>query len=145
MSWGIKIAALYIAFAGMIVFLVFRTSRENIDLVTDDYYQQELQYQDRIDQNTAANKLGAQPVVRISDGQVEIIFPDSVVKQGISGQAVFYRPSDASKDLVIELNTDSEGVQAVDLARFITGSYQLKLNWVSDGQPYYFETQLYIP
>ena len=65
MNWGFKILMLYAAFVGMIIFLVFRTAHENIDLVTEDYYQQELAFQNKIDQTAAALQIGEDPVVRI--------------------------------------------------------------------------------
>lgn len=145
MSWGIRIAILYASFVGMIIFLVFRTAHENIDLVTEDYYQQELEFQNRIDQREASSRLGADPVVNITADSVEIIFPDSVARQGIAGRALFYRASDASRDVVLELQTGITGVQRVARSQFATGSYQLKLTWMSGGHPYYFEKQLYIP
>ncbi len=145
MSWGLKIGILYGSFVGMIVFLVFRTAHENIDLVSEDYYQQELEFQDRIDQSLATGKLGANPEVRITADAIEIIFPDSVAQQGIAGRALFYRASDATKDVAIELQTNDAGVQLVDISQFTIGNYQLKLTWMSDGHPYYYEKQLYIP
>ena len=145
MNWGLKILMLYAAFVGMIIFLVFRTAHENIDLVTEDYYQQELAFQNKIDQTAAASQIGEDPVVRISDQSVDIIFPDSVAGLGIAGKALFYRASDASKDIVIELKTDMAGTQRVDRSQFTTGAYQLKLTWMSDGHPYYYEEQIYIP
>jgi hypothetical protein len=145
MSWGIKIAIVYASFVGMIVFLVFRTAHENIDLVTQDYYQQELEFQNRIDQTTAMHQLGEEPAITITTEGVEIVFPDSVVRQGVAGRAVFYRASDASKDFIVELQVDEAGAQLVDHSRFLSGMYQLRLIWMSDGHPYYFEKQLYIP
>ena len=45
MNWGYKILTVYIIFIAGILFLVFKSSNQNQDLVTKDYYEQELKYQ----------------------------------------------------------------------------------------------------
>jgi hypothetical protein len=57
LSWGYKIMFVYIAFVAGMGFLVFKASSQKFDLVTKDYYDQELKYQQVIDQ--AANSFQA--------------------------------------------------------------------------------------
>jgi hypothetical protein len=145
MSWGIKIAILYVGFVLLIVFLIIRTSTQNVDLVSDDYYQQELKYQEKINQSIAEQKLTVHPQVVIRDGAVKIIFPDSLLKFGVSGTAFFYRSADASKDVTVELAPAADGTQLVGTDAFAEGQYSVQLTWNSLGQVYYYESQLYIP
>jgi len=145
MSWGYKIAILYIGFVLLIGFMIFRTSTENVDLVSDDYYQQELKYQDKINQSAAEQKLTVHPKVTASDGIVAIVFPDSLADLGVTGTAFFYRAADASKDVTIELHPDTGGVQTISADIFAEGQYGVELTWTSDGQVYYYESQLFIP
>lgn len=144
MSWGTKIAAVYIGFVLLIAGLIFRTSRENVDLVTENYYQQELDYQNNIDQRTAGVESGLQPVVAISGAQVKITFPEVATAETVSGSIQFYRPSDKSKDFSVDIKPDTNHIQLVDLSRFTTGVYQVKIAWRAD-QLYYSEVQLYVP
>lgn len=145
MSWGIKIAVLYIGFIGMILFFVIRAMSENVDLVTEDYYQKELQFEQQITKGNAAQTLGASPTVAISGDNIEVVFPDTLMQAPISGQVTFYRPSDSSKDFVVKLNPDTNGKQMIPLSQFITGLYQVKFNWNSSSTDYYHEEALYIP
>lgn len=145
MSWGIRIAALYIGFVGLIAFLIFKTSQQNVDLVTEDYYQQELNFQEKINQASAENDLGVHPVVSIDQESVHIKFPDSMAHTSITGTAFFYRPSDATKDFSLALQPGVNGVQQISTSMFIQGVYQLKLSWKVGQESYYHETQLYIP
>lgn len=145
MSWGTKIAVLYIGFILMIAFLIFRTTSQNVDLVSDDYYHQELEYQNRINQRAAEQQLSVHPVVSVKNGSVEILFPDSLMDLGVSGSAFFYRSSDAAKDVTVELNPDTRGLQVVSREVFAEGHYSVQLNWTSHGQVYYYESHLFIP
>ena len=49
-SWGTKIATLYIGFVGLIILMVSMSMRQRVDLVSEDYYNRELAYQDKINE-----------------------------------------------------------------------------------------------
>ena len=61
LSWGYKITLVYIAFVAGMGFLVFKASSQKFDLVTKDYYEQELKYQQVIDQAANSSRL-SEPV-----------------------------------------------------------------------------------
>jgi len=145
MSWGIKITILYVAFIGMILFMVIRTMTEKVDLVTEDYYQKELQFEQQITQDNAAKNLGANPSITIQGDQIKIAFPDTIAHQSVNGTINFYRPSDSSKDVLLPLKPNANGQQEIELSQFIKGLYQVKINWTAATQEYYYETYLTIP
>lgn len=145
MSWGVKITLLYVGFIAMILGFVAKAMSEHVDLVAEDYYQKELQFEEQITKDKAARNLGASPSVIIVGDNVEITFPDTITQSPITGQATFYRPSDSSKDMVVALNLGSTGKQVIPRSQFITGIYQVKLNWADTEQEYYHEVQLYFP
>lgn len=145
MSWGIRITILYVAFSAMILFLVFKTMNEKVELVSSDYYQQELQYQDRIDQQQQSGTLAEQPKVAITGNNVRLQFPETLAKETISGTVKFYRPSDSSKDFSTALKVDSSGTQFFPITNLEKGIYQLQLTWSAEGKNYYNELPIYIP
>ena len=145
MSWGIRIAILYGAFVVMILFLVFRTMSEKIDLVSPEYYQNELKFQEQIDRQTQSASLNEQPAIEVREKNVAIKFPGSVATSTISGTIKFYRPSDSSKDFTTDVQLDSSGMQIVSSEKFIRGIYEVQLTWSADGKNYYNEISLYIP
>ena len=56
-SWGNKILIVYVAFGMFILFMVYKAVNTRYDLVSKDYYKEELRYQDRIDRLNNAAKL----------------------------------------------------------------------------------------
>ena len=62
-SWGHKILFAYLAFVAGIMFLVFKASQEDYDLVTANYYEAELKYQDIIDQKENTARLSAPLII----------------------------------------------------------------------------------
>lgn len=145
MNWGKRIVILYVAFMVMILFMVFRTMNESVDLVSKDYYQKELKFQQQIDRSAESQTLDEQPEAKIVNGGVEIQFPEKLAKENLSGKIEFYRPSDSSKDLSFNIQTDSAGAQLVSTEKMIKGIYNIQLAWEAGGKNYYNELAIYIP
>ena len=78
MSWGYKIMFVYIAFVAGIGFLIFKASNQEFDLVTKDYYEQELKYQQVIDQSANASRLSMPLYIEKKEAELKISFPDEM-------------------------------------------------------------------
>lgn len=141
MSWGIRIAAIYIGFVLMIAALIVRTAMENTDLESADYYERELRYQEQIDGTTAVLNSGVQPTIAISEGAVSVTLPGQL-SVAPTGTVVFYRPDNAKLDRKFELNTASN---SYPLDQFQVGIYRVRIDWTDNGQKYFYETPIYTP
>jgi hypothetical protein len=143
MNWGTKILIVYIAFVLGIVFMVFKSSTQNADLVTKDYYDQELKYQDKIDELKRTAALSAPVEYKINDSAVSIVFPKDFLGKKLVGQAVLYCPSDQKNDLKIAF-TVLDGVLQIPVPAGRKGLYELHLSWQDGGVTYYFEKKIFI-
>jgi hypothetical protein len=124
MNFKYFILALYLTFVGLIVMMVFKSCGQNIELETQDYYNEELKYQQKID----ALKLGA-----VYKDSVKLLANDSFVflqmPQSIKADSmilVFMKPDDSKADVSIKL-TSTQGVK-LDPTLFATGIYNLSIN-----------------
>jgi len=141
-SWGYKIAFVYIGFVAFIVILVFKASNQKFDLVTKDYYEQELKYQQVIDQAANTKKLSTPVSVERKDGELRIIFPPEMKNKKKHVDFYLYYPADAKKDFRKSFQLDeNELIQA--LPGGMSGMYELKLLWEAEGVKYYFEQKLF--
>ena len=57
MNWGTRIIIMYVGFVALIITLVVVSMRQQVDLVTPDYYAKELKYQTNIDKTKNYNEL----------------------------------------------------------------------------------------
>lgn len=89
-STGIVIAiAAFITFIMVMVVTMVSDNAYNHDLVTDNYYQKELKYQDNIDATKNLHKLEYPLVIqKVSDG-VEVVFPKDLTPEKIKGKNLF--------------------------------------------------------
>ena len=138
-NWGTGIAIfLAIYMAGIIGMVIFSFQKE-VNLVTEDYYQKELEYEDQIQRMNNANKLKNQPTLELSRAAEAILltFPLSLTPG--EGTVLFYRPSDFTKDKKYKLKLDQENKQIFDFADMATGLWKVKLLWEEGEKSYYKE------
>jgi hypothetical protein len=141
LNWGHKIAFVYLAFIGGIAFLVIKASGEKFDLVTKDYYGEELKYQQVIDESANTAKLSAPVLLNKYDGSLSILFPEEMKGKKKQIDFYLYYAADASKDFRRSLNSDQQEITQ-SLPRNISGNYDLKLSWSTDSLKYYYEQKV---
>lgn len=143
MSWGYKILSVYILFVVGIMVMVFKSSMQNTDLVTPDYYEKELKYQQTIDESARTGKLSAKVEVTTTDSEIRIQLPPEMNELDVKATVLLYCPSDKRKDikkdmaikgatLVLPINTETKG------------AFDLKINWQAGGTTYYHEQKLFL-
>jgi hypothetical protein len=142
MSWGYKIMFVYIAFVAGIGFLIFKASNQEFDLVTKDYYEQELKYQQVIDQSANASRLSMPLYIEKKEAELKISFPDEMKNKKKLVDFYLYYAADAKRDFrrSFELN-ENELAQALPVG--MKGMYELKLTWETEGVKYYHEQKIY--
>jgi hypothetical protein len=136
MSWGNKLIIVFVVFAALMATLVYKATQTKFELVSKDYYQEELRYQDKID-GAGNAALEAPLLVRLKDGSVFLEFPELQKKSSITGEAWFYCSVDASKDKRIALNVNTFGIQQIDAKTFRKGNYVVKISYEANGKKYY--------
>ena len=125
-----------------ILFLAYKASRQNFDLVTENYYDAELKYQDVIDQKTNVAQLSEPVQVSHTVSSVSIRLPKEFLGKNVQGEIYLYRPSDATRDIRSSFAT-SEGFYQLDLGKDLSGSYELKLSWEAGGRRFFQEKRLF--
>ena len=70
MNWGNKLILVFIVFAVMMSVLVYKSVNTKYDLVSKDYYKDELRYQDKIDGMHNAAKVSDVVVTQDADNVI---------------------------------------------------------------------------
>lgn len=140
MSWGIKITVLYTGFVILISSMVIISSSNKSELVAADYYEQELNYQQRIDAMTNEKKLKTTIDYRLTDTCIVLRFPGADIAKDFKGEVLLFRPSDASQDLRLKLAFDGHGEQSIPKRSLSKGIYKMCLSWKNNGTAYYKES-----
>jgi hypothetical protein len=140
-NWGTGIIFVYTGFVVFMLGMVYLCTRQHFDLVTKDYYEEELKYQQVIDGMNNEKALGKATAIVMGSDQVTVTLPMTTIDG--EGFVIFYKPDNAKFDKKYAL----EGKTAVqvplkDLAK---GIYKVKASREHQGKPYYNEQSVYIP
>jgi len=142
-TWGHKIAGAYMLFVAGIVFLVFKANGERYDMVTKDYYEEELKFQQVIAESANANALSATVTVEKLNDALSIRFPVEMRNKKIEVDFYLYYPADDMKDFRKSFTINQpEFTQALPAG--FKGQYELKLSWSADGKKYYNERKIFL-
>lgn len=136
--WGWRIAMLYGSFVVFILYMVYRSVQMKTDLVTPDYYAEELKYQEHIDKVKRTSELSSSLQWQKTDKNISYTFPAEFVGKKINADVYFYCPSNIKKDTKLNLETTS-GQFTLDVTSLQKGFYQMKINWKADDISYYNE------
>ena len=141
-NWGHKLLLAFLAFGGLIIYLVYSCMQTNFDLVSKEYYKDELAYQQVIDGTANANALSSTVTVRANDEFVTIGFPGEMKSGEITGTAWFYCATDARRDKKIPLETGTGAVQQIPVKQLLPGVYTVKISWDHNNHHYYTEQEI---
>ena len=126
-----------------IMFLVFKSSSQKVDLVTTDYYAKELKYQQKIDAMNRVSLLSDTVKYEADAGKLTIAFPKDFAGKKITGDVVLYCPSDEDKDITQNFSLQDSPL-LVPIHVVNKKEFEIQLNWQADGTSYYFQKKLFI-
>lgn len=136
MNWGKSIALFYGLFVVALLAVVAFSFTQDVNLVADDYYKQELVYEDQINRIRNTEELAEKPTMQLRSDYVELVFPENLTPKG---NILFFRPSDGSKDRSQPISLGVNNKQQIDFSTEEKGLWKAKLTWNQAGKEYYQE------
>lgn len=130
---------LYAGFVLFIATMVSMSISQKVDLVSKDYYEQELQFQDRINQMDRTKAMSEQLSWQVQNEDLVLDFPDQFKGQQTSGKVFFFRPSDAVLDKSMKIQADTLTTKSISIKTLKKGLYKIQINWEVENIQYYNE------
>ncbi len=143
MNWGYRIVVAFVLFMAFIISMVVYVSSKGADLVAEDYYMQEVNYQDII--NAKKNSIDLNQEVKIQqDAQKVVVFFPKDIAQNIEGTIHFYHPQHTDKDVVKPITLNEGRNQSINKKGLTKGNYLVKLLWKEGDKSYYIEKTCFV-
>jgi hypothetical protein len=142
MNFGKWIVVAFILFAVFIGTLVTVCVKQDVNLVSKDYYKEELGYQDQIDRISNTKLLANKPRISKVDGKLEVAFSQEVTVE--KGELKLFCPSNPKMDQDFQISATDGNTQTFKIATLQPGMYKAKLLWTMGGKEYFLEEIIYI-
>ena len=143
-NWGTGIVLAFIGFISFIMYFIISMNtndKYNHDLVTEDYYKQELEFQNEINKETNAKSLTDNIQWKKTDQGLIIIFPETLKANSITGKVFLYRPSNKQLDFEIPILI-SNTYLLVPEKRLVGGHWNITVFWNYNNKDYIFKKEL---
>ena len=126
-----------VAICGIAIFITWAV-RHKMDLVSQDYYRDEILYQQQIDRINRTRLFAKDASVTYDPIQQTIIvaLPAAHVVQQPTGGIQLYRPSDARLDHAETLVLMADGTQHLNAKNLRSGLWKIRIQWTVAGQDY---------
>ena len=140
-NWGTAIVISVVSFIVFIMYFVVRMSTNadyDHDLVTEDYYQEELKYQDEIDKEENAKTLKTNIAWEKTKDGILIKFPENLNIKDIKGKVFLYRPSNKQLDFETPISLSNHNLLIPD-NRLLDGRWDITIDWTYNNRAYLFK------
>jgi len=144
LNWGWSIGIVYTIFVLAMIIFAVKASNQKYDLVTDNYYDEAVKYQEKIDAGFNAANAGTKISIQYLKGSSELEVESTGKEKIISGTLSFYKPDKASDDFKLDFKTDLSGKQSISMANLSHGYWKVQVSWLSDGKECLEEKRIFI-
>ncbi len=134
------VAFSFIAFALFIGTLVAVCVKQEIPLVSANYYQEDLRYDQKLLHKKNAEALAELPVVSVDNQSLSLTFSQMALVQ--EGLIKLNRPSDSRLDQAFRFDHSLASPHAFAISLPQRGLYRLSIQWKMNGKEFFVERNI---
>ncbi|WP_185851175.1 FixH family protein [Blattabacterium cuenoti] len=143
-SWEVGIILSLFTFIIFVTYIAFFFPNVNSQLISDKYYEEELKYQEIINEKKNVFKLSKEVRVFIFSSGVTIIFTHSF-NENIHGIFTLLRSSSKNLDVTQPFQMSKYSSKKLFIPKIFLkkGYYKLIIRWTSEQSRFFFEKDLF--
>ncbi|MBT8317816.1 MAG: cytochrome C oxidase Cbb3 [Lutibacter sp.] len=143
-SWPTGIIISLASFIIFILYFVYKVTfvpAYDHHLVSEDYYKDEINYQQEIDKLNSAAELKQNITYRKVDGGLLISFPEEFKASDIKGSIDFQRGSNTKIDFNIPIDLETLDFLITN-DKLVEGRWDIRIDWIANGKAYLFKEKI---
>lgn len=143
-NWGTAIVIAFALFMSFIMYFVIKVqtnTKYDNEMVVDEYYKQELVFENQLNRERNGKELITNIQVITSDEGIKIEFPKEFDPKNITGTVSLYRPSNKRLDFEIPISL-SDSYILIPKSSLVDGRWDIIINWNADKKDFYFKDAL---
>jgi nitrogen fixation protein FixH len=143
--WPYAVVIGLVLFMGYIVYFVIQAMNLDVDLVSKDYYAQEIAYQDQIDRVRRTQALGDVMVEYNESAETVLLqLPATYREKSLNGTITLFRPSDDKLDKQLPMQLGRDQSQLLEVGDLEKGLWKIRVNFSDGEEAYYSEKTIQI-
>lgn len=146
LNWGSGIAIFYGFFAVSMIVFVFAARQHDPGLIAKNYYDLDLNYQQRMVEKQNAAALSEKLKVNFEAEKRQLVF-DFPTETGLptGGEIKLFRSAGTTAgDFLTAVRTDSAGRMVFPVEKLAAGRWRVEVVWQAGGRSFYQETAIFI-
>ncbi|WP_068825093.1 FixH family protein [Wenyingzhuangia fucanilytica] len=135
-NWGTSIVLAFVCFIVFILFFVVKTFTQKeyeFDLVSNQYYEDELAFQKTINNAENTEKLENKVEFVLLNNELKINIPNAK-NELIIGEIHFYRPSNKKLDFIKKI-ASKNNVLTFTSEELVKGRWDVSVTWYYENEP----------
>ena len=144
-NWGTAMViamVLFMVFILQFVYKAMAVDKYEHELVSEDYYKDELYYQQEIDKMNNASKLENNISVQATNEGFLIEFPGDMDLAKITGTAYFQRPSNKDLDFQQDILLSDSKI-LINHTNLVEGKWKIKIDWKYNDEEYLLKEAIF--
>lgn len=142
LNWGTGIVITLTLFASLMSFMVYRAMQQDFDLVSENYYQEELEYQEVIDRKKNGLMLNEPAKIIREEGGIFLILPTDLQAQKKDIEVHMYYELEADGDFRFSLQNSHETRFEIPFTEFLNGKWIARVTVYTADKEYYFDPEI---
>ena len=144
MNWGHKLTIFIVVFLVVMLGMVFYASMQTNEMVDDNYYQKELEYQDVIDARQNLVDVSTNNLVGQTLLEVVITLPPGTFESLESGNIELLRNDSKGKDVQLAIEPNGSNRRTIPKSSLLKGMYKARIKWKNGGKEFYKEESVFV-
>lgn len=138
--WPYAIIGWFALFGTAMAAWVVVAVRNDMDLVSHDYYEREIRHQQQIDRQVRTQPIQSQVKLAYDaeHRRITLALPAAHAPHA-RGKITLYRPSDAKLDRMLKLSLNAAGRQLLDTTELRPGLWKVRVQWNVSGEDFYVD------
>ncbi len=144
-NWGTSIVIAFGTFMFFILYFVYKVqsnSKYDNELVVEEYYKHDANYQQELEKLQNSADLSEKPKIVKTTNGLEISFPTHLDIKNITGNVSFYRSSNKKLDFIVPISF-SGSTLLIPNKRLIEGLWKISINWNYNKVDYITKETIY--
>lgn len=144
MNWGHKLTIFIILFLVVMLGMVFYATMQTNEMIDDNYYQKELEYQDVIDAKQNLVNISTNNLISQTFLEVVITLPPGTFEKLEKGNIELLRNDSKANDVQLEIEPNGSNRRTIPKSSLLKGMYKSRIKWTNDGKEFYKEESVFV-